>query len=226
MSKAVTTQFGLVLIFGLVVAAISMIYVGSKPIVDGVIKANHEMELEQSLNLLHANLMKVAFEGVPSRVTEMKTYEGYLSILNTSYVIVGNNTTIYIGQIVYGGENRDVVIENGGVFAVYRNGTLILQHPLIICRGDTTLLPIIQLEGSGSTGGRGVLRVRFDSIGGGVFEATNKTVVVHSELRDVWADLLEDANFTVTLSGDDIIATCNSDKLLIKYVYIRIELLR
>jgi len=223
--RAVSSQVGMILVFGLVVVAISMVYSGSKPIVEGMITSSHETAFEQSLTLLHANLMKVAFDGVPVRVTEFRTYEGSVSVLNESYVSL-NNTILHMGRIVYEGDVRKVVIENGGVFAVYGDNILVLHDPFVISRGNVTVFQIIQLKGVGSTAGKGVLRIRMENMGGGVFEATNKTLVIHSDLKDKWAEILESNNFNVTVSGDDVIATCNSDKLLVKYIIVKVELLR
>ncbi len=223
--RAVSTQVGMILVFGLVVVAVSMIYTGSKPIVEGMITSSHEMALEQSLTLLHSNLMKVAFDGVPVRVTEFRTYEGSVSVLNESYVNL-NNTILHLGRIVYEGEKKKVIIENGGVFAVYGDNVLILKDPFVISRGNVTVFQVIQLKGIGSTAGKGVLRIRLESLGGGVFEATNKTIIIHSDLRDKWAEILRDNNFNVTVDGNNVIATCNSEKLLVKYIIVKVELLR
>lgn len=183
------------------------------------------MAFEQSLTLLHAGLMKIAFDGVPVRVIEFRTYEGSVSVLNESYVNL-NNTILHMGRIVYEGEKRKVIIENGGIFAVYGDNKLILKKPFVITRGNVTVFQIVQLKGIGSTAGKGVLRIRMENMGGGVFEATNKTLVIHSDLKDKWAEILEGNNFNVTVSGNDVIATCNSEKLLVKYIIVKVELLR
>jgi len=222
--RAVSNQVGMILIFGVVVVAIGMIYSGSKPIVEGMISSNHEMAFEQSLTLLHANLMKIAFDDVPVRVTEFRTYGETISILNESYVNL-NNTILHIGRIVCEDEKRRVIVENGGVFAVYGDRVVVLHEPFVVSVGNVTVFQVIELKGAGSTAGKGVLRVRMESLGGGVFEATNKTIVIHSDLKDEWADILRNSNFDVVV-GDDVVAVCKSEKLLIKYIIVKVELLR
>lgn len=216
---------GLILIFGLVIIAMGMIYSGTKPIVEGAVNSNHEMEMEQAFDLLYANLNKVAFEDVPVRVTEMRTYKGSVTVSNSSYIIV-DNSTINLGRITYEQGNKEIIVENGGVFERYETATLINKKPSVLTSGSTTVLPIIAFHELDSTSGKGVLRIRLTQLGSGTFEASNKTVTIHSSLKDKWTEVLENNNFSVTENGDTINATCNSEKLLISYTSVKVEMLR
>ncbi|MFO7966680.1 MAG: hypothetical protein R6U44_03675 [Archaeoglobaceae archaeon] len=223
--RGVSNQVGLILIFGLVIIAMGMIYSGTKPIVDGAVNSNHEMEIAQAFDLLYANLNKVVFEDVPVRVTEMRTYKGSITVSDSSYIKF-DNSTINLGRITYQEGNREIIVENGGVFEKYETATLISKEPKVITAGNTTVLPVISLRDMGSTSGEGILRIRLDQLGSGTFEAENKTITIHSSLKDKWIEILQDKNFSVTTNGDTINATCQSEKLLIRYTSIKVEMLR
>lgn len=224
-NRGVSNQVGLILIFGLVIIAMGIIYTGAKPIVEGAIDSNHEMEMKQAFDLLYANLNEVAFGDAPVRVTEMRTYKGSITVSDSSYIKVGNST-INLGRITYEQGNKEIIVENGGVFERYETATLVNKKPSVLTAGNTTVLPIIAFQEMDSTSGKGILRIRLDQLGGGTFEADNKTITIHSSLKNKWAEILEENNFSVTTSGDTINATCNSEKLMISYTSIKVEMLR
>ncbi|MFW6185755.1 MAG: DUF7289 family protein [Halobacteriota archaeon] len=226
--RGVSNQVGLILIFGLVIIAMGMIYSGTKPIVEGAVNSNHEMEMEQAFDLLYTNLKKVTFEGVPVRVTEMRTYQGSITVSNSSYIIF-DNSTIKLGRVTYEQGDREIIVEDGGVFEKYETAILVNKEPAMLTSGNTTVLPIISLQdadSTSSTSGKGVLRIRLTKLGSGTFEASNKTITINSSLNDKWTEILENNNFSVTENGDTIRATCNSEKLLISYTSVKVEMLR
>ncbi len=224
-NRGVSNQVGLILIFGLVIIAMGMIYSGTKPIVEGAVNSNHETEVEQAFDLLYANLNKVAFEDVPVRVTEMRTYRGSVTVSNSSYLIV-DNSTITLGRITYKQDSRGIIVENGGIFEKYETATLINKEPSVLRAGNTTVLPVIAFHEMDSTSGKGILRIRLNQLGRGTFEADNKSIIIHTSLKDKWTEILQNNNFDVTTNGNTINATCKSEKLLISYTSIKVEMLR
>lgn len=220
----VSTQVGIILILAIVSLAVALIFSGYRGITDSLIASNHEKELRNSIVLLHTNIEKVVFEGVSVRSTELKTYEGFFAIENNSYVIINNSVT-YVGSIYYKG-NAEFSIENGGVFANFSGSKLVLIDPPVLSSGNVTIFPLIQLTGSGSTSGKGVLRVRVDSLGGGVFESENRTVQIVSKYAPLWKEILEKENFRILQSNYTYVKAEAPGKLLVKTALLKVEFLR
>ena len=225
-SKAVTVQVGMILILFMVSLAIGLIFANYRGIAEFMVTSSHETELKNSMMLLHSNLEKVAFGDFPVRSTELKTYEGYITVTNTSYMRVGN-TTLTLGAIEFADDARNfrIIVENGAVFAVYSGNPLIVKGPKIVSSGETRFIPAIQILGHGSTTGKGVLRIRMENLGGGVF-TTRDNVTIHSKYADAWKNILEKNGFNVSKINQTDILVINQGEILIKSVIVRVELLR
>jgi len=225
-NSAVTVQVGMILILMIISISMGLIFANYRGIAESMIGLNHEKELRNSITLLHANLEKVVFGDVSSRTTELKTYEGYFSIQNNSYIKIGN-TTLYLGELLYRDETRNfsIVIENGAVFTVYAGKTLITEYPKAYSTGNTSLIPAIQIEGTGSTSGKGVLRIRMENHGGGIF-TTKEDILIHSEYAVAWKKILEGYGFNVTLINSSEILIKNDGEFVVKSAIISVELLR
>lgn len=225
-NRAVSVQVGMILILAIISIAMGLIFSNYRGIAESMIGINHENELRNSITLLQANIEKVAFNDVMVRVTELKTYEGYFSITNESYLKIGN-TTVYLGQLVYADESRDfkIVVENGAVFSVYGDNVLVIHYPKLFTAGNTSLIPLISFNGVGSTSGKGVLRIRVENLGGGVF-TTDDDIILHTEFAPQWKDIFEKHGFNVTLLNSSEILVNNGDEFIVKSSVLGVELLR
>ncbi len=224
--NAVTIQVGMILILFVISLSMGLIFTNYRVLTESMVATNHEIELKNSIILLHANLEKVAFGDFSARVTELKTYTGYISIVNNSYMLIGN-TTFYLGEIVYADDEKNfkLVIENDAIFAIYGNGSIIVANPRMMTAGSKKFIHAIQFVGQGSTSGRGVLRIRAENNGGGVF-TTSKNITLHSDYAGLWKEILENNGFNTTLIGDKDLLIHNPGEITVKSVIISLSLLR
>lgn len=225
-SKAVTVQVGMILILLIVTLAVGLILANYRGIAEYMVTSSHETELRNSMMLLHANLEKVVFGDFPVRSTELKTYTGFVTVTYDSYMKVGNST-LTLGSIVFSDDTQNfkIVIENGAIFAVYSGKPVIVKRPKIVSSGKTKFIPAVQIIGGDSTAGKGVLRVRIENHGGGVF-STEENITVHSEYAGIWKEIFEENGFNVTQLNQTDILIENDGGILVKSAIIRVEFLR
>jgi len=224
--NAVSVQVGMILILFVISLSMGLIFANYRVITESMVATNHEIELKNSIILLHANMEKVAFGDFSARVTELKTYTGYISIVNNSYMIIGN-TTLSLGEIVYADDEKNfkLVIENDAIFAIYGNNSIVVANPRMISAGNTKLIHAIQIVGQGSTSGRGVLRIRAENNGGGVF-TTSENIILHSNYAGLWKEILERNGFNASLLSNKDLVIHNPGEIAVKSVIISLSLLR
>jgi Tfp pilus assembly protein PilZ len=174
--------------------------------------------------------MKITSIGIPSRVIETKTYEGTYTIKPTGNITVGNQT-IQMYSLVYENYPFYLAMENGALFRKTNGNYTILEPPLIVTSGNTTIVAVIELYGDLATAGKGVLRIRLSNLENVRQNiTTNNTIVVQSSHVDAWKDFFESAGFQIQSydhANGTVIAKMNtSDMFVVKVVPVRMEFLR
>ncbi len=228
--RAVATQVGMVLMFGITILAIGLIYMGAYPAIESYIKVNHNQEILSSFRLLRASLAKIAEVEVPSRVVESKTYEGYYSINLSGNITVGG-TRYPVYSIRYKGEDLILSLENGGIFREVDGKSILLEPPFLYTSGNIVVLSIIDVYGiEGATAGKGVLRIKLTNLEDSSFNRTsNTTMVIESYHIDAWRSYLETQNFTIVSysnSTNTLVARLGGGEIFYKVVPVKVDFLR
>jgi FlaG/FlaF family flagellin (archaellin) len=220
-NDAVSDTLGFVLMIAVVILAAGVLYATGFPLIHSKEEATHMQEMEQSFKVLGRNINKVAFGEAPRRSSEIKIYKGAMSTTRESYMRI-NHTIYTLGTIEYTTERETIAYEGTGVFARYSTGGMIILHEPHINIAGTPAIPVIILNGTGSVGGVGVVRViveEADEQEPAVLTRSESTSLeIRSEYYEAWARFFnESLNITatvnvtaktvnVTLPGDVIVA--------------------
>ncbi|MEM2933615.1 MAG: hypothetical protein QXL78_01675 [Methanocellales archaeon] len=213
---ALTSAIGYILILSTVLIAGALFYTQGLPVLDAAEKATHLSEMEQSFSVLKANIDEVAFAQAPSRTSEIKIKDGCISLANESWIEIAG-IQYPIGSVEYELADRVIAYENSAVFVKYlhEESTLLLASPRV-SQGNVSYIPIIQLAGSDSKGGEGVIRIiakasEFTS----PLYTNNTTVIIKSNYYREWGRYFnETLGLNVSYSeGKIAIVTFNGTKL-------------
>ncbi len=165
---AVSEVVDFVTILGIMVVFIGLIGVVGYPLVKTAQEVNNIESTRQSYAVLAASLNKVVLGQSPSQGVELKVYGGSLSITGNSVInITANssggritlvNSTMRTIESVVG--EAKIAYEGTGVWIKYPNGnTLLVYKPLITNQSNVLVIPVVSINGTASTGGRGMSRV-------------------------------------------------------------------
>jgi len=179
--SAVSEVIGFILIFSIVVLAISAIYAVGYPTIQSSKENAQFQNMEQSFMVLQSNIKAVAFGQAPVRTLKTSLGGGSLTVypseyLNEENITVKNGTTGIIwegtiGAIEYENNGRSIAYVGGGVWEKYPAGSAIkVSEPRISVHEDngnkTVSVSIINISsenGISSVGGEGAASVRVRS---------------------------------------------------------------
>ena len=203
--SAVSEVIGFILIFSIVMLAISAIYAVGYPTIQSSKENAQFQNMEQSFMVLQSNINTVAFGQAPVRTLKTSLGGGSLTVNSSEgHITVKNGAEWYsgtIGAIEYEKNGRSIAYEGGGVWEKYPAGAAIkVSEPRIFVHGDigdrTVSVSIINIsseKGISSVGGEGAASVTVRSEtstyplnitslpGGG-----NVTITVKSDYADAW----------------------------------------
>jgi hypothetical protein len=184
---ALASAIGFILILSIVVIASALLYTQGLPVLDASEKSTHLSEMEQSFSVLKANIDEVAFAQAPSRTSEIKIKNGCISLINESWIEIAG-MRYSLGSLEYELADRAIVYENSAVFVKYleQENTFMLAPPRV-SQGNVSYLPVIQLSGSDSKSGEGVVRIiaRGSSFTSPLY-TNNTTVIIKSDYYREW----------------------------------------
>ncbi len=184
---ALTSAIGFLLILSTVIIAGALFYIQGLPVLDAAEQSTHLSEMEQSFSVLKANIDEVAFAQAPSRTSEIKIKNGCISVMNESWIeIAGMRHPL--GSVEYELGDRVIVYENSAVFVKYleQGSTIMLASPRVSL-GNVSYLPVIQLAGSDSKSGEGVIRtIAKESDFTSPLYTNNTTVIIKSDYYREW----------------------------------------
>lgn len=216
MEDALTSAIGYILILSTVIIAGALFYTQGLPVLDAAEKSTHLSEMEQSFSVLKANIDEVACAQAPSRTSEIKIKDGCISLVNESWIEIAG-IQYPLGSVEYELADRVIAYENSAVFVKYlqEESILLLASPRV-SKGNVSYIPIIQLAGSDSKGGEGVIRIiakasEFTS----PLYTNNTTVIIKSNYYREWGRYFnETLGLNVSYSeGKIAIVTFNGTKL-------------
>ena len=245
--SAVSEVIGFILIFSIVMLAISAIYAVGYPTIQSSKENAQFQNMEQSFMVLQSNINTVAFGQAPVRTLKTSLGGGSLTVYPSEYLgeehITVRNTTgtpIWegtIGAIEYEKNGRSIAYVGGGVWEKYPAGSAIkLSEPRIFVHEDngnkTVSVSIINISGElSSVGGEGATAVTVRSKTSPsplniIYSPGTVTINVTSYYADAWERYFEGMAFdNVSKTGDDTVKATISgvDTLIVNEHVIEVE---
>lgn len=194
---AVSEVVDFVTILGIMLVFIGLIGVVGYPLITNAQEVNNIESTKQSFAVLAASLNKVVLGQTPSQSVEIKMYGGSLRITGSSTINITanssgqritlvNSTMRSIESTV--GENV-IAYEGTGVWIKYPNGnTLLVSKPLITNQSNVLVIPVVSINGTSSSGGRGMSRVTAKGIPSVKYYSNVSDIIVriNSSYADGW----------------------------------------
>lgn len=164
--KAEGELVGHVIILGITVLGVSMISLYGIPAIYSLQDIANVKNVEQTFTVLDSQASRAVMGESPLQITNINLGGGSLTVepnsTSPSYIMVNStifNLTIPMGKIEYQLGNRIVAYEGGGVWSKYPSGTVMLSRPELHYNGVTLTLPVFNISGNDSVGGRGTASV-------------------------------------------------------------------
>jgi len=163
--SAVSEVIGFILIFSIVVLAISAIYAVGYPTIQSSKENAQFQNMEQSFMVLQSNINTVAFGQAPVKTLKTSLGGGSLTVYPSEgrITVSPGDWDVLIGAIEYEKNGRSIAYEGGGVWEKYPAGSAIkVSEPRIFVHEDngdrTVSVSIINISsenGISSVGGEG-----------------------------------------------------------------------
>lgn len=226
--KAVSSVIGILLMFALTVISISTMMVYSVPVIDELKDNSKSQNIEQSFTVLDSRISKVALGESPLQTTSFSLMGGEVSVGKDSNsdssnikIAIHNITTdstteefnCTLGTLEYTLDERKIAYEGGGVWSKYRDngGSVMVSPPEFHYNGETLTIPIMTINGSSSTSGKGKVNIAVTSdnkpfvLYPNTSISTSRTnpvtsdkvyIYIESEYYDAWANYAESMVYT------------------------------
>ncbi|CAG1006450.1 MAG: hypothetical protein OIN86_08645 [Candidatus Methanoperedens sp.] len=162
--KAEAEVIGHIIILSITILGIGMITLFGVPAIYTLEDMANSKNVEQAFTVLDSRASRVTLGDSPLQITNIELGGGTLTVEpnssnNSGYIFVNSsdfNFTIPMGRIKYTLGDRIVSYEGGGVWALYPGGgTVMLSPPEFHYNGWTLTLPVINVSGNASVGGKG-----------------------------------------------------------------------
>jgi len=210
--KAVSEVLGSALILGITVLAVSIILLYGLPNIQKLQNMATVKNVEQSFTVLDSHASRASIGGSPIQTVDMNLDGGSLAVMpngtgKESYMVISSDNNTFkivqqMGKLRYRLDDRVVSYEGGGVWSQYPSGSTMLSPPEFHYNGQTLTLPIANISGDDSQGGKGVATISFKKnkmnilypVGGDKtnplnYNQSGKILIdITSDYYDAWAD--------------------------------------
>ncbi|MCZ7362830.1 MAG: hypothetical protein O8C58_05795 [Candidatus Methanoperedens sp.] len=213
--KAVSEVMGHMIILALTITGVAMIILVGVPILNKMQDMIIIRNAEQAYTVMDTRVSKVALGDTQKQIINIEMAEGSLSVIQNSsksesYMLVElkndsgaiiTRIPVSMGKIVYRKGDREVAYEGGGVWSKYPEGSVMLSQPEFNYNGETITMPVVNISGNISVGGKGKVPIKMEKIGKAQIiypnitnlnplseNVTTITVTIKSEYYDAWAD--------------------------------------
>lgn len=220
--RADTDVIGHIIILGITIIGLSMLMLYAVPAIYSMQDVANLKNVEQAFTVLDTRASRAVLGESPLQITTLNLGGGTLTVepnstAAKSYMTIKSkndtfNVTIPMGKIKYTFEDRTVAYEGGGVWSKFPSGSLMLSPPEFHYNGVTLTLPVINVSGKTSVGGKGSSAIYFSKKGTLVhypnvsyanrtnpvnYTATGKVYVnITSDFYDAWADYAQSLGYT------------------------------
>ncbi len=194
--KAEGELVGHVIILGITVLGVSMISLYGIPAIYSLQDIANVKNVEQTFTVLDSQASRAVIGESPLQITNINLGGGSLTVEpnstdSPSYIMVNStifNFTIPMGKIEYQLGDRIVAYEGGGVWSKYPSGSVMLSRPEFHYNGVTLTLPVFNISGNTSVGGRGTAVVSV--------KKPETRVVFPNNSRSDWVNRTNPVNYT------------------------------
>lgn len=227
--RAQSTTLGFVLVFALVLGAMSLITVAGMAELQDVRDAERLNNAERAFKTLDSNVEDLVEGGVSSQATEISLSSARVSTGDPITVTVSGSAVadptrqfsydITVHPIVYeteGESDTKLVYAAGQVFRQQRDGTVMLDDLDFLLSADSTNLLVVQTRPSRSGGGIGgstTALVRTVRANSELFRANrtayDMTVTVDSPRAEGWYRALDEKSVTTCSMPSESTTTCS-----------------
>ncbi len=221
--KAVSEVVGYAIILGISITGVAMIILVGMPSIYKLQDMTVVKDVEQAFTLSSSKVSGTLIGDAPIRIAKINLGGGTVTVEpngtgRESYMVIksANNTfsfTIPMGKVKYTYGDRIVAYEGGGVWSKYPSGgSVMVFPPEFHYDGRTLMLPVINVNGNATVGGKGTAAVVFKKNSTLVqfpnTTYTNRTnplnysstgvvyVNIISDFYDAWAEYARSLSFT------------------------------
>ncbi len=190
---------GEIIILGITLTGISMIALYGVPTILGLQDMSNLRNAEQTFAVFDSRASRTVLGSSPIQITDISLGGGTLTVVpnstnSLSYIAIRdkNNTfnfTVPMGKVEYQLGSRIVAFEGGGVWSEYPSGTILLSRPEFNYNGWTLTLPVFNISGNASMGGKGTAIVSIMK--------NPPLVVFPNTSRPGWINRTNPVNYTV-----------------------------
>ncbi|MDD5463461.1 MAG: hypothetical protein PHG00_17925 [Methylococcales bacterium] len=166
---AASEAIGHAILLGITVTGVSMILLYGVPAILSLEDMANIKNAEQTFTLLGSRAGMATLDGSPLKITNVNLGGGALAVkpnsgASNSYIWINSssfNFMIPMGKIEYQFDDRIIAYEGGGVWSKYPSGSVMLSPPAFHYNGVTLTLPVTNISGNASVGGKGTASVSF-----------------------------------------------------------------
>ena len=226
--SAVSEVIGFIMVFSIVMLAISAIYAVGYPTIQSSKENAQFQNMEQSFMVLQSNINTVAFGHAPVRTLKTSLGGGSLTVDPSEGNITvspGDWNNVPLGAIEYEKNGRRIAYEGGGVWEKYPAGAAIkLSEPRIFVQdvdgNRTVFVSIINISSDlSSVGGEGTASVTVRHNRSHTPDITyspgNVTITVTSDYADAWGRYFNDMGFIVIGTTNPVTAEISDVNTLV-----------
>ncbi|MCZ7393395.1 MAG: hypothetical protein O8C56_08725 [Candidatus Methanoperedens sp.] len=159
---------GHMIILGITVLGVSMIALYGVPSILSLQDTANLKNAEQTFTVLDSHASRAVLGDSPLQTTNINLGGAALTVepnsTSPSYIKVNGgifNFTMPMGKVEYQLGDRIVAYEGGGVWSKYPNGSVMISRPEFNYNGVTLSLPVFEINGAASVGGKGTAVVSF-----------------------------------------------------------------
>jgi hypothetical protein len=242
--RAQSELVGFMLVFAMVIAAMSLVTVAGVGELRDLRDAERHANAERAFDVLADNVEDLAFERATSRATELNLADARLSFGDPVTVTV-NGTAVAnasrnfsfayaIRPLVYEtNDGKRLVYAGGGTFSRDRSGMVMLSDPSLVLSPDRSNVLVVQTRrvgDSAAVGGSSTVLVRTERVGTDIYRANETrydlSIRVDSPRAAAWERYFDSRSGTSCTSSDADTVTCSlrTERLYVSVVRVDVLL--
>jgi len=226
--NAASEVVGYLIILGLTLTGISLITLVGVPSIYKMQEMVSVRNVEQAFTILDSRASQVSLGESRMQRSDINLGGGSMIVKpnssEKSFVLIelksGSNVTksipIEMGKTVYMLGEREIAYEGGGVWSKYPAGSVMLSPPEFHFNGVTLTLPIVNISGNSSIGGKGSASLKIEKVNndGNTTKiypnstltnpipdnVTKVNITIYSKYYDAWADYFKSINLVKVYS--------------------------
>jgi hypothetical protein len=224
--KADTEGIDTIILISITIIGIGLITLVGVPSIFKMQEMANLRNAEQAFTVLDSHTSRVSLGESRVQNTDINLGGGSISVVpnssERSYVLVElkegistvSSISLDMGKIVYRLGDRELGYEGGGVWSKYLSGSVMVSPPEVHYNGMTLTLPVVNVSGKSSYGGKGRVsmsaeRIRDIKIIYPTRDLTNPisqnvsqvVITIYSSYYDAWADFFRGITYAKVSSN-------------------------